>query len=72
MFVAMQIYKEGDRTFFNKVSSREYKTKEAAVKCAKAKAKGIPYVVQGSDVVWTPFGGLHDKKSIRRFASSSN
>lgn len=53
MFIAMQIYKEGERTFFNKVSAREYKTLQAAINCAKTKGKGIPYVVQGQKIVWS-------------------
>ena len=70
MFTAMQIYKEGERTFFNTVSSRKYKSLKAAIKCAKEKGKGLPYVVQGSKVVWTPFPGLHTKQTIDRFIAT--
>lgn len=70
MFIAMQIYKEGERTYLNKVSCREYRTLSSAIKCAESKGKGIPYVIQGKDIVWTPFKGLRNQKNINTFLES--
>lgn len=66
MFIAMQIYREGNRTFFNKVSGREYTTLEAAAKCAQEKGKGLTYVVCGKDVVWTSVSAKRLSRGIQQ------
>lgn len=60
MYVAMQMYMEGSRTFCNAIRVKPFPTLEAAKKVALLKAKGVPYVAQGVKVVWSP---VHDRLS---------
>jgi len=55
MYIAMQIYREGNRTFYNAISMRKYKHLSTAIRVAKEKAKGQPYVMKGTSIVWSPF-----------------
>lgn len=54
MFHAMQCYTEGFRTYQNAVKQTGFPTIQEAKLYAMKNAKGIPFVVQGIKVVWSP------------------